>query len=470
MSIIKGVGPIPGGAPDTETGSGHCLETRVPLRDIVRQAAGDKSMAGEASRQSAVMHFPAFAGTARPSTLGFEPVAARATEGHAVAPGYRTQILLKSTGETELGDAPAPIGFASAGDGGSRAGTLYCLTGGTALSGFPLQALNLRWTAGAPASASVGPMTGSGVLTPWRTVVTGGGNSFARESRDNFAHESIGGETLGLVPRPELGTLMHVGMDATVNRDGRAVLYFADGAPGGSFYRLVTLPKARTPLEGGTLSVARFLADGTLDWRPLIWRTGPLGVAGGMPDAAHLTRETGFAATQVGATPIARVRDIATNPANRRIYLLFGGEDASTIVEIAAPDHDHTTDRFTWKTFIDGAAGATPLTGASGLATDPAGRLWISSWPNGAGMRDAATLAACDADGPGRAMTQTFFRAPAGAQMSAPVFTPNGTTMFVAVHKPAGRPMAGWPDFAPDQPARSAILAITRDDGGLIGS
>jgi secreted PhoX family phosphatase len=81
-----------------------------------------------------------------------------------------------------------------------------------------------------------------------------------------------------------------------------------------------------------------------------------------------------------------------------------------------------------------------------------------------------------ETDGPLRGTGYAFFRAPVGAEVCGPRFTPDGATLFVAVQHPGDgaratyeSPTTRWPDFDPAVPPRPSVLAIRRDDGGPIG-
>ena len=77
----------------------------------------------------------------------------------------------------------------------------------------------------------------------------------------------------------------------------------------------------------------------------------------------------------------------------------------------------------------------------------------------------------------GRGSTRLFFNAPRGAEVCGPCFTPDGSTLFVAVQHPAdepnstyAHPSTRWPDFKANMPPRPSVLAITKRGGGEVGS
>ena len=88
-----------------------------------------------------------------------------------------------------------------------------------------------------------------------------------------------------------------------------------------------------------------------------------------------------------------------------------------------------------------------------------------------------------ETEGPARATAKLFFRCPHGAEMCGPEFTPDDTTLFLAVQHPGETdesdpdaepasfeaPATRWPDFKEGMPPRPAIVAITRKGGGKIG-
>ena len=99
--------------------------------------------------------------------------------------------------------------------------------------------------------------------------------------------------------------------------------------------------------------------------------------------------------------------------------------------------------------------------------------MWVATDGN---IGSADGVWAIETDGPLRGTGKAFFRAPVGAEVCGPRFTPDGKTLFVAVQHPgAGEratfeaPTTRWPDFDPEVPPRPSVVAIYREDGGQIG-
>jgi secreted PhoX family phosphatase len=325
--------------------------------------------------------------------------------------------------------------------------------------------------------------------------------------------------------RTALGRAKREGAAGIVSKDGRYVVYSGDDERFEYLYRFVTKGRVDRAnraanmdlLDEGTLSVARFNADGSLDWMPLVHGTGPLTAANGFNSQVDVVIETRRAADLLGATKMDRPEDVEANPLTHKVYALMTNnirrkadqvEAANPradnkfghIIEMAAPDGDHAADRFTWDMLLKcgdpsvAAVGATfnPATSQHGwfgmpdnCAVDHMGRLWIATDGN-SGARTGRTdgVWALETEGALRGASKLFFRCPAGAELCGPEFTPDDETLFVAVQHPGEadpedptaepatfeNPSTRWPDFKPDMPPRPSVLAITKRGGGKIGT
>ncbi len=325
--------------------------------------------------------------------------------------------------------------------------------------------------------------------------------------------------------RTALGRNKHEGAAGIVNRDGRYVVYSGDDERFDYVYRFVTAGRVDAQnraanlglLDTGTLYVARYNADGTGDWLPLVHGQGPLTEANGFRSQADVLIETRRAADLLGATKMDRPEDIEANPKTDRVYVILTNNtrrkaeqvDAANpradnrfghIIEMVPPGGDHAATRFAWEILVKcgdpsvAAVGATfnPSTSRDGwfgmpdnIAVDGQGRLWIATDGNSASKTGRADgLWALETEGEARATGKLFFRCPAGAEMCGPCFTPDDETLFVAVQHPGEaddddpkaapatfeNPATRWPDFKPDMPPRPAVVAITRRGGGKIGT
>ena len=326
------------------------------------------------------------------------------------------------------------------------------------------------------------------------------------------------------VKRTALGRFKHEGAAGIINRDGRYAVYSGDDQRYDYVYKFVTEGRVDTAnpaanrdlLDRGTLSVARFDADGTGQWLPLVHGQGPLTAANGFHSQADVVIEARVAADLLGATRMDRPEDVDANPRTNKVYVMLTNNSARKpeevdaanpraqnrfghIIEIIPDDLDHGSARFKWEILVrcgDPAVAAVgamfnPATSQNGwfgfpdnCVVDALGRLWIATdgnYPSRTGRTDGVW--AMETEGPARGTSKLFFRCPIGAELCGPEFTPDLETLFVAIQHPGesdeGDPNAApasyeapstrWPDFKEGLPPRPSIVAVTRRGGGKIG-
>jgi secreted PhoX family phosphatase len=191
----------------------------------------------------------------------------------------------------------------------------------------------------------------------------------------------------------------------------------------------------------------------------------------------------------------SRTVDVATNAANPR-----ADNDSGHIIEIAEADDDATGARFSWNVFLlagDPRTGkyivdarelaAANLAGTDtyfagypnradvsvvhcpdNLGIDPQGRLWIVS-DTDLHHRPNNGCFVVPTSGPQRGLLKQLASGPSGCEVCGCEFTPDGRTLFLSIQHPGegGRidsPISHWPD-GNGLPARSAVVAIEREDG-----
>jgi secreted PhoX family phosphatase len=321
------------------------------------------------------------------------------------------------------------------------------------------------------------------------------------------------------VKRTALGRFKHEGATYALAPDGRVVIYMGDDQQFDYIYRFVTarpwnpsdMAANRDLLDEGVLSVARFEADGTMRWLPLVHGEGPLTAANGFASQAEVLINTRRAADLLEATPMDRPEDVEANPATGRVYAILtnnvrrSAEQVNPanpraanahghVVEIippgapARPDHAAATMR--WGLFLragrpgmDAGAEYHRATSDSGwlscpdnCAFDSKGRIWIATDGANSAAGIADGIYAADTTGPGRALTRLFYQAPVGAEVCGPWITADDSTLFLAIQHPGEggeshfeAPTTRWPDFAEGVPPRPAVIAITKKGGGPIG-
>ncbi|TCL74731.1 PhoX family phosphatase [Rhizobium sp. BK251] len=324
--------------------------------------------------------------------------------------------------------------------------------------------------------------------------------------------------------RSALGRTKHEGAASIVDKDGRVVFYLGDDERFDYVYKFVTSGTYNANdraanmnlLDEGTLYVAKFSEDGTLQWLPLTHGQGPLTAENGFASQADLLIETRRAADLLGATKMDRPEDIEPNAVNGKVYVMLTNNsnrkpeqvDAANpraknsfghIIEISEDGGAFGATSGKWEVLLKcgdpsvadvGASFSTETTknGWFGMpdncSIDAAGRLWVATDGNNnkaTGRTDG--LWAVDTEGDARATSKLFYRVPVGGELCGPLFLPDDQTAFVAVQHPGdggddwsghGRPSyyedlsTRWPDFNDDMPVRPAVVAITKIGGGKI--
>ncbi|MEW9918509.1 PhoX family phosphatase [Marimonas sp. MJW-29] len=321
-----------------------------------------------------------------------------------------------------------------------------------------------------------------------------------------------------------LGRFRHEGAETTIASDGKLVVYSGDDNRFDYMYKYVSNGTVTEDagfgsdlLSDGTLYVARFDADGTITWMPLVHGEGPLTAENGFASQADVLIDTRIAADLLGATPMDRPEDAQPrgdgtayvmltnntrrkadqiNAANPRPESSFGH-----IIEIKEEGGNHSATTGTWSILVkcgdpaiaEVGAQWNPETSENGwfgspdnCAIDADGRLWIStdqgsSWGK-TGKSDG--LYALETEGAGRGTSKLFFRCPIGGELCGPYFTEDQETLFLAVQHPGTDgtkdfkgferdsvfedPATRWPDFDPNMPPRPSVLVVTKQGGGKI--
>jgi secreted PhoX family phosphatase len=306
--------------------------------------------------------------------------------------------------------------------------------------------------------------------------------------------------------RTALGRFSHEGANTKLGADGRVAVYMGDDDVFEYVYKFVTRGKFdpaqpsanRNLLDDGTLYAARFDADGTGEWLPLVYDPkGPLNPKAGFSNQADVVIKARAAADVMGATPMDRPEDVEPCQKTGRVYIActknkerveaslrldVSGRTIDVGVNAANPrplneyghviellEDDATVTRFRWNVFLlagdphvpgttfysryedvattrlfasdtyygghSKAADVSALACPDNLGIDPFGRLWIVTDTDDKGHGHNGCYV-CPTEGAERGALKQLMSAPVGAEVCGCEFTPDGTTIFLSIQHP----------------------------------
>jgi secreted PhoX family phosphatase len=326
------------------------------------------------------------------------------------------------------------------------------------------------------------------------------------------------------IKRTALGRAAHEGAWVGVTKDNRAVVYSGEDARFEYIYKFISRDAIspggaranRTLLDHGILFVARFEADGTGVWLPLVQGIGPLTAANGFADQGEVVIKTRQASDLLGATKMDRPEWLAIDQASGEVYCTLtnnsqrGGKDRPG-VDAANPrannvmggiirwkdDGDFDGVTFRWSHLVLAGDPANERAEAKGnikgdifacpdgLVLDDRGVLWIQTDAHATQMYKGELvrignnqMLACDRS---TGEIRRFLTGPVNCEITGLTFAPDGRTAFLNVQHPGETPSdrsdpaepdkySSWPDYKAGGRPRSATVVVRRKDGGVIGT
>ena len=310
--------------------------------------------------------------------------------------------------------------------------------------------------------------------------------------------------------RTALGRFKHENAEVVLAANGQVVVYMGDDERGEFLYKFVSDGRYAEGgdnadlLESGRLFVAKFADGGRGEWAELTPESA------GMASAAEVAIHTRMAASAVGATTMDRPEWVAANPMKAEIYCCLtnnknrgkkpnaGGDPTPVggpnprvgnlygqIVRWRPDGGDHLATGFDWDLYVvagnptvhtdanAGSANVTPdnmFNSPDGLVFDHNGLLWIQTdgnYSNAEGFAGQGNNQMLVGD-PVTGEIRRFMVGPKQCEVTGLTWSADRRTVFVGIQHPGEKGDSHFPDGGDTAP-RSAVVAITREDGGLIG-
>ena len=294
------------------------------------------------------------------------------------------------------------------------------------------------------------------------------------------------------VKRTALGRFKHEAIAIAESGNGRIAAYMGDDQRFDYCYKYVSdktwesaIADGESPLDEGSLYVAKFNEDGTGEWMELTIDNPVL--AARFDSQADVLIYTRVAADLLGATPMDRPEWATIGPEGE-VFWTFTNNSQRTEANAANPEapnndghiirtndaDDHMGNTFTWDIYLI----ASTTRGTEGVFTDPDaawvdpyGRLFIGTdggQPDGLQDQLVVFDTTKEIPEPKRLLVGVN-----SDEITGFTITPDQRTAFVNIQHPGdGNPSAtSFPaPFDGMTIPRDCTLVITRKDGGIIGS
>ena len=298
------------------------------------------------------------------------------------------------------------------------------------------------------------------------------------------------------VKRTALGRIKHEGATFVEGKDGRAVVYMGDDERFDYVYKYISkdswkkmIAAGKSPLDEGTLYVAKYNEDGNGDWLELSPKN-PL-LADWTID--KILVNTRLAADVVGATKMDRPEWIAAAPTGEIYVTLTNntqrgttgrpGVNSSNPTAVNSSGHiirwkdanKHVGKTFTWEIYVLANnvkdAGGQMFGSPDGLWVDPDGRVFVQTDGAQPGGNNDQMLVA----DPVTREFKRLFTGVKGSEVTGVATTPDRKTMFVNLQHPGdgSAAVSNFPEFfvgASGPVPRDCTIVIKRINGGVIGS
>lgn len=307
-----------------------------------------------------------------------------------------------------------------------------------------------------------------------------------------------------------LGRLKHENAELLIADNGHIVVYMGDDEQGEFLYKFVSkdryAPGANhsSLLTEGTLFAAKFYDDSTGVWLPLTSESTNMNLE-------EICVYTRIAASKVGATTMDRPEWVAANPHRSEVYCALtnntyrgiepnaGGDETPVngpnpraknqygqIVRWQPENNDHTSDKFNWNLYLmagnptqhkDAYAGSNNINALNmfnspdGLAFDESGMLWIQTdgkytdKGDFQGMGNNQMLVGDTITGEIR----RFLVGPLACEVTGSTWSADRRTLFISIQHPGENGVDSHFPNGGDTIPRSAVIAISRKDGNIIG-